>query len=193
MTVKEKIQICDREFDFALVLSGVSELSDDVMDKLFEAGCSDATPTLVYGNIWLEFSRTAPSLKDAILSAIKDVCKSNIGAAVVQVAECDLITQAEIARRIGKSRQYVHQLLIGTRGPGGFPPPVAQLSNDVYLWQWCAVSYWLYQNNLIKPEYVEDAETIVAVNAALLYKDLQIGRNPKLLDEVTKAIECGTS
>jgi hypothetical protein len=185
--IQERIQTCDREFDFALVLSGITELSEEVMDNLFAAGCNDATPTLVYGNIWLEFSRTSRSLKDAILSAIRDVCKSNIGAKVVQVAECDLVTQSEIARRIGKSRQYVHQLITGARGLGGFPPPVSQLSEEVLLWQWCAVSWWLCQNNWIKPELVENAETIAAINLALETSH-QRGRHPELLEEVTTAL-----
>lgn len=187
MTIEEKIQVCDREYDFALVLSGIPDLTEDVMEALFAAGCEDATPSLVYGNIWLEFSRTASSLKVAILSAIQDVCRAKLGAKVVQVAECDLVTQAEIARRIKKSRQYVHQLLTGARGLGGFPPPVCQLSEDVLLWQWCAVSWWLCQNNWIRPELVENAETIAAINLALETSH-QRSRNPELLAEVSEAL-----
>ena len=63
----------DREYDFALILTGVSELSTAVEDGLFQAGCDDATLSMQYGSLYLEFSRTAPSLKDAILSAIRDV------------------------------------------------------------------------------------------------------------------------
>ena len=34
----------DREYDFALILTGVPELTTDVEDGLFQAGCDDATP-----------------------------------------------------------------------------------------------------------------------------------------------------
>ncbi|MSR26585.1 MAG: hypothetical protein EXS06_06145 [Planctomycetaceae bacterium] len=63
----------DREYDFALILTGVAELSTVVEDGLFQAGCDDATLSMQYGSLYLEFSRTAASLKDAILSAIRDV------------------------------------------------------------------------------------------------------------------------
>lgn len=160
-------QTCDREFDFALILSGPTELTDEMADSLFAAGCDDATPSVCYGRVWLEFSRTAPSYKDAVLSAIRDVRKANIGADVSQIDECDHVTQAEIARKIGKSPQYVQQLMAGKRGPGRFPPPVCHLSESTLLWQWCAVSFWLCQNNVIKPEVVEEAEITYAINAAL--------------------------
>ena len=63
----------DREYDFALILTGVPELTTDVEDGLFQAGCDDATLSMQYGSLYLDFSRAAPSLKDAILSAIRDV------------------------------------------------------------------------------------------------------------------------
>ena len=91
---------CEREHDFALVLSGVSELSPEVMDALFEAGCDDATPSLRSGIVYLTFSRTAPTVKDAILSAIRNVREANIGASVVRVDPRDLVTEAEIGQTI---------------------------------------------------------------------------------------------
>ena len=178
---------CDREYDFALILTGVQELTIEVEDALFKAGCDDATIGMTYGCIWIEFSRRAASLKDAILSAIRDVRAAGIGAQVVQVDECNLVTQAEIARRIGKSRQHVHQLITAKRGPGGFPPPVCQINEETPLWEWCAVSFWLCQNNMLRPEEVYNSEVVAAVNAAL---DLAryLDRNPDLVEEVSKAV-----
>lgn len=51
----------EREYDFSLILSSVTELTDDQAEKLFEAGCDDATPSVIYGRVWLEFSRMATS------------------------------------------------------------------------------------------------------------------------------------
>lgn len=158
---------CEREYDFALALSGPTELTDDMADALFAAGCDDATPSVTYGRVWMEFSRTASSYKEAVLSAIRDVRKAGIGADVWQIDECNLVTQAEIARKIGKSPQYVQQLMSGKRGPKGFPPPVYHLSENTLLWQWCAVSFWLSENYLINPEISDQAEINYAINSVL--------------------------
>src|SRR4029079_9205825 len=111
------------EYDFTLALTGITELTREIEDALFEAGCDDATLSLRCGRIYATFSREADSLKDAILSAINDVRNAGIGADVLRVDECNLITQAEIARKSGRSRQLIHQYIKGIRGPGGFPPP----------------------------------------------------------------------
>ncbi len=179
---------CDREFDFALIVGGVEELTDKVENALFKAGCDDATVSMQYGLLYLEFSRSAASLKDAIVSAIRDVHKSGIGARVLRVDECNLVTASDIARRIGRSRQLVHQYMTAQRGPGGFPPPECHLADHAPLWRWCAVSYWLVQNNLIRPEESRNAEVIEAINSAL-----ESARQPshytKLVKEVTRDLE----
>jgi len=54
-------------------------LNDAVENALFEAGCDDATASIRYGLLYLEFSRVSSSFKEAILSAIRDVRKANIG------------------------------------------------------------------------------------------------------------------
>ena len=140
-----------RDHDFTLVLSGITELTLEVQDALFEAGCDDATLSMRCSRPFLTFSRTAPTLKDALLSAISDVKKANIGAEVLRIDVCNLVTQSEIAHKIGRTRQLVHQYVTGERGPGGFPPPACNVSDDADspLWYWCEVAYWLYQNNMI--------------------------------------------
>ncbi len=176
----------EREYDFALVATGVPELTDAAMNALFEAGCDDATPSIQRGVLYLEFSRTAPSLKDAILSAIRDVQRSRLPVQVVQVDECNLVTASEIARRTGRSRQHVHQYINGTRGPGGFPPPACHISDDSPLWPWCAVSFWMMQHNLLPPEDHANAEVVAAINIAL---ERHHWHNKKLLDEVSSFVE----
>jgi len=177
----------DREHDFALILSGVQELTTEVEDALYSAGCDDATVSMQYGCIYMEFSRRAPSLKDAILSAIRDVRQARIGAVVWRVDSCDLITPAEIARRIGRTRQLVHQYITGVRGPGHFPAPDCNLTEGQPLWAWCAVSYWLSQNDMIRPEELRNAEILATINTAL-ERSHQHDRDPGLVDEVTRAV-----
>src|SRR5579862_3766320 len=94
-----------KEYDFALVMDGVPELTTKVEDALYDAGCDDATFSIQHSRLYGEFSRKASSLVDAILTAIHDVRKARVGAVVWSVDECDLVTQADIARRIGRSRQ----------------------------------------------------------------------------------------
>lgn len=72
-----------REYDFALVIDGVPELTPKVEDALFEAGCDDATFSIQHGHLYAKFSREAVSLKDAILSASGDVRRAGIGADVI--------------------------------------------------------------------------------------------------------------
>jgi hypothetical protein len=62
-----------RTWDFTLVLTGVSDLTDDLADALFEAGCDDATPSVVNGKPLLDFSREAESLEKAVLAALEDI------------------------------------------------------------------------------------------------------------------------
>ena len=159
--------LCNHEFDFALSLTGVLELNRQVEDALFEAGCGDATLTWVYGGLFMEFSRTAPTFADAIMSAIRDVRKANIGADVLMIDECNMVTQSEIARRSEHKRQYINQLINGTRGPGGFPPPHCHLTDTVQLWAWCEVSHWMYENNMLRRSVYENFLTIDAINHAL--------------------------
>ena len=80
-------QTCDREYHFALVVGGVSELTSAVEDALFRAGCDDATLSMQHGRLYIEFSRSAGSLEDAIIGAIHDVRKAEIGAEVFRVDE----------------------------------------------------------------------------------------------------------
>jgi hypothetical protein len=169
--------ICEREYDFSLILSGITELTEDQAEALFAAGCDDATPSVIYGRVWLEFSRAAASYKDAVLSAIRDVRRANIGADVERIDQCDLVTQSEIARKIGKTPQYVQQLMTGTRGPGRFPPPECHLTDTILLWAWCSVSFWLTENNIVRPEVVEDLDTAHLINNAL--EELRGGRCPQ--------------
>ena len=58
MNTKPRIE-SEREYDFALVLSGITELTPEVQDALFEAGCEDATISVRAGRVYLTFSRNA--------------------------------------------------------------------------------------------------------------------------------------
>jgi hypothetical protein len=184
----------DRDYDFTLVLTGITDLTPEVQDALFEVGCDDATLSMRCGRPFLTFTRSAATLKSALLSAINDVKKANSGADVLRVDVCNLVTQAEIAKRIRRSRQQVHQYINGDRGPGGFPPPACNVSDDAPfpLWYWCEVADWLHQNNMITEEALQDAKIVALINDVL---ELNYQRNldPELTREVLEDIgsNCG--
>ena len=71
-----------KTYTFTLVLSGFSELREDMEDRLFESGCDDALLSFRDGVPYLDFDREAETLREAILSAIINVEGAGIGACV---------------------------------------------------------------------------------------------------------------
>jgi hypothetical protein len=59
------------------------------------------------------------------------------------------------------------------------------------MWTWCAVSFWLAQNDIIRREESLDAEVMALINVALEL-DRQEEKNPELLREITEALETST-
>lgn len=179
---------CAREHEFVLVLSGVAELGPRVMDALFGAGCDDATPSVRFGRVYLTFAREAPSLREAVLSAIRDVRRARIGANVLCVDSCNLVSQADIARRINRTRQQVGQYVSGKRGPGNFPAPACDLSEGHPLWQWCEVSYWLWRNGIVGDDVLNESRVVAAINSVLEYVH-QRQHESLLVEEVFQILE----
>ena len=147
-------------FTFTLVIDGDAGSGEHV-DQLFEAGCDDATfshsATISYG----DFDREAKSLLDALLSAIVAV-ESVGGLRVRRVETDDLVTVSEIAERLGRTRQSIHQLIAGERGAGDFPAAVSSARGRGKVWDWSEVAMWAGADH-----DREGMTTIAAVNAAL--------------------------
>ncbi len=55
------------------ILKGQLELTEEIADRLFEAGCDDGTPGTCNGVFSIDFHREANSLEEAIRSAIANV------------------------------------------------------------------------------------------------------------------------
>ncbi len=77
----------ETEHEFTLVLDGIPDLTPEVMNALFEAGCDDATVSRQNGRLVIDFDRAGVSMREAIVSAINDIRKAGIGARVVRVEE----------------------------------------------------------------------------------------------------------
>jgi hypothetical protein len=83
------------EHEFILTVEGISDLDRDVLDALFEAGCDDATIMMRDSKVFMGFTRSAPTMKEAIVSAIADVRKAGVGARVIE-ATPDRATEASV-------------------------------------------------------------------------------------------------
>ena len=70
---------------FTFILSGVSEVTPELADALYEDTGGDIEFSMANGVAFLEFDRTAPSLQSAVDSAIAEVHGADLGVRVVRV------------------------------------------------------------------------------------------------------------
>ena len=61
------------KYEFTLILKGARELTEEIADELYEAGCNDGTPGTCNGVFSIDFHREADSLESALRSAIAHV------------------------------------------------------------------------------------------------------------------------
>ncbi len=71
--------------EFSVILAGVTEITVEMADALYEAGCDDASPSSCGGVVTVDFDREADSLGDAIGSAVKHVERAGFAVARVDV------------------------------------------------------------------------------------------------------------
>jgi len=147
------------EYSFTVVIDGAV---DARLDDLFEAGCDDATFGVVDGTHYADFDRTAPTFGQAVASALRAI-ESVPGLQVVRIEPDDLVTAADIAERMGRTRESVRLLIAGERGSGGFPAPVSHLRARNRLWRWSDVAHWAG----LDTTSLDDARLVRAINAAL--------------------------
>jgi hypothetical protein len=76
------------------------------------------------------------------------------------VVDQDLLTLADIADRIGRSRESIRRYVTGDRGAGGFPPPVNPRRDGVQFYRWIEVVPWLRTRLDIE---IEDADPALVV------------------------------
>ncbi len=146
-----------------------SEPREEQLDALFSR-CGDITVEQDPRRdiVVVSFDREAPSLVDAIVSAIRDL--ESAGLTPVRVRDDDdLVTLAEVALRVGRSREAVRLWSIGRTGPGGFPRRVYADARTA-LYRWSQVAAWLRERMGLP---VGDPEpTLTAVNLALQLRAL---------------------
>ena len=72
-------------YEFSLILKEGTEITEELADQLFEAGCDDSTPGTFCGTPYISFHREAESLESAIRSAVADVQKAGCVVERVQI------------------------------------------------------------------------------------------------------------
>jgi hypothetical protein len=162
------------EFDFTLALRG--GLNPDKLDALFKAGCDDVTfQGNESGPAYAEVTRDSLSFLEAALSAIHDI-ETVSGLVVEAIDGGELVTAAEIADRLGRTRESVRLLISGQRGPGEFPAPRLRLRDRTKLWLWSDVGLWANEHLGTSIEVGFGPEA-VTLNAALALRrgEAQIG------------------
>jgi hypothetical protein len=150
---------------FTLIVDGPDVQEEALVEALFEAGCDDGLVGRSEGIQYIEFDREAPDLEVAMLSAVADVEKAP-GVKVARVADAGLVSMAEIAARTGRTREGIRLLVNGSRGPGGFPPPVTDPRSRYRLWRWSEVRRWT-TTYLGQETGSRDDDVSTAVNASL--------------------------
>jgi hypothetical protein len=73
--------------EFALILAS-PDVTDEQCNALYEAGCDDGTISSSQGVSRIDFAREAPSLEEAIRSAI-----ANVNAAGLQAIRAEIMTE----------------------------------------------------------------------------------------------------
>lgn len=80
------------KYEFTLILQGSPELTEELADALYEAGCDDGSPGVCNGVFAIDFHRESESLEAAIQTAIDNV--KSVGLAVERVEiEASAMTQ----------------------------------------------------------------------------------------------------
>lgn len=127
---------------FTLIVEGADLQAEEHIDALFAAGCDDATAGRIGTTQYMDFDREAETLADAVFGATEAIEGAVPQARVVHVEPDDLVTMAEIADRVGRTRESVRLLINGERGPGGFPPPATHFKHRNRMWRWHDVEAW---------------------------------------------------
>lgn len=60
-------------YTFSISISGIKKITDELEDKLWEAGCTDALISVSKGIVSLDFTRQDPSFNRAISKATTQI------------------------------------------------------------------------------------------------------------------------
>jgi hypothetical protein len=129
----------DYEFTLKYKLSEKHSDMDVLVEQLAEAGCEDALiGTGQKGRVALNFTRKAPSAKEAMFSALADVRQVIPDATLVEVSP-DFVGLSDAAELVGVTRQNMRKLMVSHSL--SFPMPVHE--GSAAIWHLATLLEWL--------------------------------------------------
>ena len=177
-----------RTQEFTIIATGLDASDEDFENRLFEAGCGDATISYQKGVIILEFSRQAQTFASALISACSDVKKA--GARVERIEPDPLVSLSDIAVRSGLTRSAISHYCRGERA-SGFPAPIARVTSESPLWDWVDVARWMHERNQLSREAVLQARMVREANLVAEMRTLPRDQFVKALKERMRDLEVG--
>jgi hypothetical protein len=84
-------------YDFTVVLKDAPELTEELSDRLYAAGCDDGTPGMCCGTTVIDFHRAGDSLEAAIRSAVADVSGAGYVVSRVEIEAESLVAPQSAA------------------------------------------------------------------------------------------------
>lgn len=152
------------EFGMKFKLGDEGADADALVERLGESGCDDAVIGIGQpGRIALDFTRDAPSVKEAIISALRDVKGAIPDAELIEVTP-DFVGLTDVAELVGVSRQNMRKLMLAH--PTTFPAPVHDGSASV--WHLAHVLQWLLKRGeySIRKPLLDVAKMAMQINLA---------------------------
>lgn len=137
---------------------------DEIVERLGEAGCDDATIGVGQpGRIALVFTREGTSAFEALVSALQDIKQAVPSARLVEAGP-DFVGLTDVAEVAGVSRQNMRKLMLSHALD--FPPPVHEGSASV--WHLSDILGWLNARGGygIKADIFDVAKSAKQINLA---------------------------
>jgi hypothetical protein len=171
-----------KEIALTLVL-GAERLSDSQIKNLY-ASVPGSTVSERNGRAFVGVDREAPDFPSAVVSIIEEIERALPGVKVLAIEPEELVAQADIAERRGRSRESISLLVKGERGPGNFPKPRHEVGDRAF-WRWQEVEKWFDAYEGRAPQLQYDA-FVDAVNAALAIRQSELVLAPEELDKLRR-------
>lgn len=142
-------------WDFALIVHGRDVLEDAVIEELYESITDEASPARSGDTQFIDFSREATTLDQAVLTAIADV-ERVADIVVVGVEDHTLVTLDEIATRTGFEPDAIRGAIDRDDDVNPFPPPFEDPDAEQLVWAWIEVASWASRDCGKRPMHSND-------------------------------------
>jgi hypothetical protein len=87
-----------KRYHFTVLIADLPEMTDEAANRLYEAGCDDATAGSSQGVSHVAFHREAETLEDAIRSGIDSIHRAGFQATRVEIEDFDESNQISVTQ-----------------------------------------------------------------------------------------------